>query len=288
MCQRKRRTVPKPPTSTKTQPARRTRSKRDEEEAAGYDSEDEYLSDPIPPVPNKSSMNRATDAAREKGQFVTASHRDVRARVDSVSGSETEEIMRKHGGPPPPHPAHQINPSLQRGVPEQPTGQPRQIDPRPAVQLPSQLVGSPVDAESNPRNLYPSNPSPTPRHMRPQPPMTSRPASAMRQSVYSKRQSVVSVRKSPPIGNTAVPPLPPIHALRQDSSPPAGQTRPLLIRKSTLPQGASSLPYNSPPTAKPSEIRPIPSYLEATNAPTPQRRPSEGPKRGSEERGGMI
>lgn len=200
--------------------------------------------------------------------------RDPRAvRVESSSSAEYAVT------PPPPHPAH---------VPQ--------------AKLPSEILGSPTDNYGN-RQLYPSNPSPTPRHLA-QPALT-----ASRASTYSKRQSVVSAWGPHEAG--LAPPMPaPVRAATTG-------TPPLTIRKSAVVpsgRGAGGIPSYYEATrgqtvaegvrpslsmyeragSSPEQLPPLPigsrPGLEARrpSEPVPQSRSVEGPKRGSAERGGMI
>lgn len=211
-----------------------------------------------------------------KGEGIIKSRPHPRAaRVDSASSSSDVSFLT----PPPPHPAHM-----------------------PPLSLPSALSGSPVEHDP-PRQLYPT-PSPAPRHLR--------------SSMHSNRQSIASTRTCR-VDETVVPPMP--------TAPVRSGTAPLNIRKSTFdataqpsrrPSGAIPSYYeatqgqsNSRPVSRaarptmsaygqgssaPDAPPPVPlagrplvdGRRPSASAPHAQRKESEGPRRGSAERGGMI
>ena len=148
-------------------------------------------------------------------------------------------------------------------------------------QQPTGHVGSPLDPNGLPvRKLFPSNPSPDPRHLQSQnalqssitsrpvqqpsvsaaiphiPPSTLRqaaPASAMRQSAYTaqaRRDSISSVHFAGAAVTSTPPPMPDPALLPRQSSPQGrpitGTTQPLALRKSSAVSMA------------------IPSYYEST------------------------
>ena len=199
--------------------------------------------------------------------------RDPRAaRVESSSSAEYAIT------PPPPHPAHV-----------------------PKTQLPSEVLGSPMD-DAPSRQLYPSNPSPMPRHLRAQP--------GTRASTHSRRQSIASARfvtedvlPAPPLpapvrSNTGTPPLtirkstidgssgrigggiPSYYeATRGQTATPARPTLSMYGRSGSAPEAPPLVPFGNRP--------PLESRRPSAPA-APQENPSEGPKRGSAERGGRI
>jgi hypothetical protein len=123
-----------------------------------------------------------------------------------------------------------------------------------SLQQPSEIVNSPSPA-TQPRTLYPSNPDPPTQNSRARAPSNTRAPSAMRQSSYSKRQSIASVHFAPPTlpPPTDAPPLPaatmrPGTDQRGTFGP--GQTAPLNIRKSSAPT-IGGIPSYYDPTPRP-------------------------------------
>ena len=213
--------------------------------------------------------------------------RDPRAvKNESLSESETEATLRRNGGPPPPHPAHQAR-----------------LEPV----LPSEMTGSPTELHQS-RTLYPSNPSPNPRHLDGQPhlhgqphqqfppqpqsrlPLATRPPSAMRQSAYARRrESLANVHfTSSKSVDSHAPPLPATNAPPSNVRPSLdtrgtvgngnGGTPPLNIRKSTIPAGATGATGSYGTNGSPPQLRgAVPSYYEATRGGPPGQLDQSGP-----------
>jgi len=248
-----------------------------------YDSDNSDVEPQQPPVLDHKRKPRPPDVEAPplpiQGESSIKVGRDPRAaRVNSASSSSDTDYLT----PPPPHPAHM-----------------------PKLALPSEILDSPIEHEQ-PRQLYPTNPSPAPRHLQ--------------TSAYAKRQSVSSTRTAR-VGETPVPPMPP--------APVRSTTAPLNIRKSSAdptsqssrrPSGAipsyyeatqgqavsrpesrlagPSLSMYGRSSSVPDILPPVPlanrPFMDARRPSAPavhvqtQRKPSEGPRRGSAERGGMI
>jgi len=286
LCNRKKRRHPRTSTDNESQPGKSDNTRTSIE---SYDEEVAYTSTRQKSQDEKRRVRPHNDESspeREKmspGKINEKSspaqvRRDPRAaRVESSSSAEYAVT------PPPPHPAHV-----------------------PKTQLPSEILGSPVD-DTPSRQLYPSNPSPMPRHLRPQP--------GVRASNYSRRQSVASARIAdedvsiaPPLplpvrSNTGTPPLT-IRKSTIGSSPSRGHvagipsyyeatqgqasTATHAARPALSMYGrAESAPDAAPPV--PLSVRPM---MDARRPSAPalqtQKRPSEAPGRDSAGRGGMI